>query len=473
VRRVGGKWVIGQLGSEPLARLLGVDTLKHCLFGYDAAARGIRLYSYNVQAKTWTSSLIATGLGAAGDMGVCDATSGTLYSTHETADDALPRSASMLTTSDVTGIGLLKAWPLVATSWNGNIWTSRVLAETGVPQQPAVFTVNHRVFFALRYEPETLHYYQPARGKAPEYFGVIHGWSGQDTWDDNDSYTIKVPQYPSGWLGFGLEITYTLSGNSSYWNQPWIVSPYHVTLKGPISVVPYYSPVFTDTALPPRLAGFRVAINSRQGRLVQHWDRYEGEVLRQQTGTSLAGYLYRDANGVVVTSGSNYPKLDIHFDPANPPANFAALSDPNVTFFASSDNVVADPTLAHTPASKDVPSNSTLDAAAPFAPAQLRLPAFVASRTFGHRYTLPTVNQIGARYRHYSNYGTNYAMPSGIAVDNASGVTFYTQAAPPSESESWAPFVADTLPPLSGFRVMPDPKWQRTDTPRVWIVMVY
>ncbi len=82
-KRAGRSWAGSTMGEEPLTRLLAVDARRHTVFGYDADARGIRLYRYDARARTWSSSVIATGLGAAGDAGVVDNTGPILYSEFE------------------------------------------------------------------------------------------------------------------------------------------------------------------------------------------------------------------------------------------------------------------------------------------------------------------------------------------------------------------------------------------------------
>jgi hypothetical protein len=97
-------------------------------------------------------------------------------------------------------------------------------------------------------------------------------------------------------------------------------------------VVPYYEPIWTDTPVEPRLAHFRAVTNSRQKRLVQHRQLHEGEVIREQTGMRLVGYVYRDANGVIarnifyLTPYSYYPSrsfgaLGPEFDPSTHRSN--------------------------------------------------------------------------------------------------------------------------------------------------------
>ena len=497
VHAVGSKWVISRIGNEPLTRLLGLDAGQHWVFAYDAAVGGIRCYGYDGRAKAWKSTIVATGLGNAGDTAAVDGVWHILYSTHETAAASVPRRPGLHAINDPTGLGKFKPWPLVATALSGTTWTSRVLDETGVPQQPAVRATDHRVFYAQHDETDLVHYYQPKFGKLAESFGSSSGWSGQDTYEDNDSYTILKPQVPQSWNygahsvisrvgGFGSGVTMTT-------RFPQIST--EIRLQGPITVIPYYEPVWTDVALPPRLTSFRAVVNPAQGRLVQHCERFSGELVRQQTGARVAGYLYRDANGVLVTNGGSMPaysgrtyayttgssaptpvsysQLGADFDPANPPASFAALTDANASFYVLPDNIVADPTHRFTAKSQAVHSNSSLDPQAPFVAAQLRLPTQVDLHTFGHRYLTTTLNQPGGRYRNYSKYGTGYAVPSAIAVDNSTGVTFYTQTPPPASDENSTPATSDSAAPLSGFYPVPDPKLPRPTGVSVWIVMVY
>ena len=71
VHRVGAKWAVSKIGNEPLTHLLGVDTGKHWVFGYDANAfGGIRQYSYDgrkVEFRDHRHGLGQTGDTAAGD----------------------------------------------------------------------------------------------------------------------------------------------------------------------------------------------------------------------------------------------------------------------------------------------------------------------------------------------------------------------------------------------------------------------
>ena len=471
-----GKWQIKPIGTEPLTHLLGVDAGKHWLFGYDAKAGGIRQYSYDAKQRTWSSALIATGLGEAGDCGVVDSVAHILYSTHESADAGIMRHACARTIGDPTGLGEFKPWPLVATVWSGTDWATTVLDETGVPQQPAVRPADHRVFYAQRDEPDMVYYFQPVLSGSADLSGSFAGWSGADSYEDNDSYPIEKPDYPESWSSYGsCECGFICVGGG--WGGNFMPD-YGVKLRGPIEIVPYYQPVWTDIPLPPRLAGFRAVMNSAQGRLVQHRVVFSGEVIRKQTGATVAGYLYRDANGVLVESGNGgnfevwYGQLGSDFNPANLPPNLAALSATDCVFYAMPSSIVADPTHTNPIGSLDMPSNSSLSPNSPFAADQLRLPTQVDLHTFGHRYLSPTRNQPGGRYRSYYQYGTDYAVPSSIAV-HPSGVTLYTQTQPPASDQYSMPTQSDAASPLSGFFQTPDPKLTVFSPALVWIVMVY
>ncbi len=507
IHRYGVKWIVTPMGGGPVARLLGVDSLRHRLFAYDAEARGIRLYLYDAKAKTWTSSIIADGLGAAGDMGAFDVTAQTLYSTHADVEATVARHPSAQAIGDPTGLGALDPWPLVATAWDGTAWTSRVLDETGVPQQPAVRATDHRVFFAKREGTRLVHFYQPATASAPDSFGQNDGWSGQDTWEDNDSYRIVAPTYPGGWGGWSSSGSVTITWGN--WGSPQILfGGYDVALKGPITAVPYYAPVWNDVALPDRLTSFRAVINPKQSRLVQHREIFRGEIAREQTGLKVAGYLYRDANGVfatevasseaavtyphVLTLGQSqlHPPLGATFDPANPPASHALLAAADGFFYAKQASVVIHPTFPGLAKSNFKLADFTLAADTALLPPQLRGPSAVHLRTFGHRFASTEIDQPGGRYRSYLKYGTQYSVPSGVAVDGATGVTFYTQAPPPDPNSNTEvvssngllsgaiiSHVGSTSPPptpqFTGPRAESDVKHPRPPTPQVWIVMVY
>lgn len=457
------------IGSESLARLLAVDNRSHSVFGYDAVARGIRQYNYDVKLKAWASSIIASGLGEAGDAAAWDSAFHVLYSSHQTADATVARHSHARSLSNSTGTDALKPWPLVATAWDGGKWSSRVLDETGVPQLPAVRATDHTVFYARRDELTKLRTFRPVGDGKMEILGSVSGWSGADTYEDHDRYKIKIPTYPGDWGNSDSQ-----TGNAS------LIATYvgfgSIRLKGPITVVPYYEPVWTDTSMPARLAHFRALVNLKQNRLVQHREIYEGEIFREQTGKRIVGYLYRDASGVLARRGSSaelffvfpgateqvrsYATLDDTFDPANPPPDFASLADPNASFYVLSTDIVA---------------GATTDANTPFIAAHLRLPTAVHSRTFGHRYDTLSINQPGGRYRDYHNYGTSFAALSSIAGDAPSGVTFYTQAPDPSDSEDILSPTYDffTTPPFPAFRAPSDFKSWPAWWPRVWIVMVY
>jgi hypothetical protein len=353
-----------------------------------------------------------------------------------------------------------------------------VLDETGVPQQPAVRTGDHRVFYAQRDDVTGIHYYQPAVGKKTDSFGLKSGWFGRDTYEDNDSYTIKVPTYPTDWnlLGVGVVSSSFGAYGSSLTGVTFTVTRYRgIKLQGPISVVPYYEPIWTETPLPPRLANFRAAINPVQGRLIQHREVFTGEIVRQQTGKNLVGYLYRDANGVIARNASDLPYgvLGSDFDPTNPPASFSSLASPSMDFYAYPADIVLCPSVPSQAQCQSIPWNDTLDANAPFAPAQLRQPTQVDLHTFGHCYLTKALNQPGGRYRTYLNYGTTYAEPTSIAVDEATGMTFYTQTPPPAGDQDTPPATEESPTPLSGFAQLPDPKLSPPTNKLVWIVVVY
>ena len=466
VRRRNGKFEINPIGSEPLTRILGIDAGKHWVFGYDANARGIRQYSFDSKAKQWNSVLVATGLGEAGDSAAVDSNWHVIYSSHATVDPSILRHPSARTLTDPTGLGGYQPWPLVATALSGTTWGSVVLDETGVPQQPAVLSSNHRLFYAERDEPDTVHYFQPALGKKPESFGSYSGWGGTDTFEDNDSYPIEKPDYP--WSG-----VVTLTAGGWTWTNPPL--PFFIKLNGPITIVPCYKPIWTDAQLPPRLASFRASTDPRQSRLVQHCEIFSGEAVRQQTGSELMGYLYRDANGTLVTKALStppsgfvlYPRLGLDFDPTNPPASFAALANANGNFSAYPQDVAQDPTHAHPALATDIPAQFSTDPNAPLLPAYLRLPSQVDLHTFGHKYSSNSIDQPGARYRSYSAYGTSYAIPSSLAVDSYSGAVFYTQAQPPATDQFTVP-----APSKDAFSPVLDPKLPPARA-KVWIVMVY
>jgi hypothetical protein len=276
-----------------------------------------------------------------------------------------------------------------------------------------------------------------------------------------------------GGLNSGAVITW--GGNDLWWS---LRDP--VRLQGPITVVPYYEPIWAEKPMPPRLGGFRAVMNPRQKRLVQHRLSLEGEVVREQIGQRLAGYLYRDTNGVLAKSGSsatsrfmmgpsieNYRALSADFDPATPPANHGTLASTTVAFFAEK----ADTTLATQDST--IPTNWSTDAQAPFVPAYLGLPSAVRLRTFGHSLRSAEAPQSGGRFRNYLGKGTSYGVASSVAVDGRSGVTFYTQAQEPLNPEANALRETEhTTPPLVGFGKPPDPK-ASAKRGSVWIVMVY
>jgi hypothetical protein len=173
---------------------------------------------------------------------------------------------------------------------------------------------------------------------------------------------------------------------------------------------------------------------------VQHRQLHEGEVIREQTGMRLVGYVYRDANGVIarnifyLTPYSYYPSrsfgaLGPEFDPINPPFELHELEKVDREFRAYNWALVG-PLIS---------PECTIDPESPWVPAHLRHPTSVSSRTFGHRYSSGELDQNGGRYRRYSADYTSQAIATSIAVDRKTGMTFYTQApsptAPPDSSK--------------------------------------
>jgi hypothetical protein len=339
---------------------------------------------------------------------------------------------------------------------------------------------DHRVFYGDRDDPDGVRFYQRARAGRPESFGRVADWDGIDTWVDHHDYEIRAPDYPESW-------TYGVFNSTSG------VAFFHpeISLQIPITIVPYYEPIWTDTALPPRLVRFRAAINPRSGHLVQHRLRAQGEVVRAQTGQRLAGYLYRDANGVLAKTGQTssyrfwsetnavvFPPLGPDFDPANPPADFSLLVKPGIPFIAYKQLTTLQ--AATDPYSStygtQIPPHVSIDATAPWVNAHLREPSAVRSRNFGYKYTSPMRLQPGGRYREFSAGSTRLAAASQLAVDGGSGVSFYTQATEPGDltAELALPysFVPFTATPLSGFIAEPERKLPATRQ-SVWIVMVY
>jgi hypothetical protein len=480
LRRSGDEWIAEKMGDEPISKVLGVDRLSHAVFAYDSRNRGIRLYAYDVKLKGWNSYGLNTGLGEAGDAAAIDSLHHIIYSSHETADFGVTRHPKARSIGDPTQIGAYKPWPLVETRWNGSSsWDSRVIDETGVPQQPAVRTIDQTVFYARRDDGKLLRTFKNAGNYEKDVFASLEGWFGTDTFEDHDRYKIRDPQYPKQWLGLIGEIVSQFGFEETVWGNVLR----RIALQGPITVVPVYAPVWRDTVMPPRLTRFRALLSPREGRLVTHTERCEGEVVREQTGKTLVGYLYRDANGVLAKRGYStqswggpvegdhlYPELR-----ANDPPDYSALADPGVSFYVYQEDILSPGgDWMRTSFMPDgIPAFFSTDPNAPFVPAHLRLPTSVSVRTFGHDFLSAALDQPGARFQHYRNYGTDYAMPSAIAVDRPTGATFYTQAAPPAKNQ-------DTLlyqerysdPPLAGFRPEPDPKLQNPE-PDVWIAMVY
>ncbi len=479
IRRLKKPWQPERIGTEKISRLLAVDARRHAIFAYEPAARAIRRYAYEPKSRLWTSEIIAAGLGRAEEAGAFDPLSRVLYTSHETADATVPRHPSASTATDPTGVGLWKPWPLVATSWTDTGWTSRVLDETGVPQQPAVRMTDRRLFYAQRDEPQIVRFFQPAWGKRTEAFGSETGWAGADTWEDKP-YPIRKPDYPSFWTGGSVETNA---------NFPF---PSGVALPGPITIVPFYQPIWTDTAFPPRLARFRAVVNGTQSRLVQHRLWVNGETLRTQTGQQLAGYLYRGANGVFALRGqsssyewipaTSYPQLPASFNPANPPADFANLASPTVSFFAlkMATTLPVDTSTDRLDGTRDIPTDATVNAQSPWAAPYVRPPASVKSSNFGHNYISRALNQTGGRFQRYDRAATGLAASSQLAVDAPTGASFYTQAPAPTKPSvtifgatydvvAPADFGAN---PLSAFGRSSEGKYVSPRHP-VWIVFVY
>ena len=365
---------------------------------------------------------------------------------------------------------MLKPWPLVATSWDGKAWTSRIVDETGVPQLAAVRETDHTVFYARRDGLNVVRTYRPATAGRGELFGTETGWSGADTYEDSDSYHINVEAIQSALQSAFLVVISSSTSFSTSGDASGILNTGNEDLKltSPITVVPYYVPVFSSATLNPRLTHYRAVLNPKMKRLVQSREISSGEVAVWQTARQLAGYLYRDANGVLAVSlGAAYPALTPSFDPANPPASFANLADPLTQFSAWKDATSLGRLAA-------IPMTATVDPNAPLLPPHVRLPTSVRTRTFGHRYDISVGTQAGGRFRRYDGYGTSFADPSALEVDPLSGLTFYTQATPQ------APYIGNVVvedthsfPPLTGFRYPLDFKQPRSFTKGVWIVMVY
>lgn len=493
---VDGSWLKQKIGNEPVTRLLAVDSRSHSIFAYDPAARGIRRYTYQGTTKSWSSTIIASGLGDAGDAAAWDSSLRVLYSSHETAElpvrmparthrSSAPTRNQTLAwyfsapqphadlASDPNDGFLLKPWPLVATSWDGKAWTSRVIDETGVPQLAAVRETDHTVFYARRDGLNVVRTYRPATAGRGELFGTESGWSGADTYEDNDSYHINVEAIQSA-LQSAFLVVRTNSSSFTIFSVSGNLSGIQITDNGdlkltpPITVIPYYVPIFSSETLNPRLTHYRAVLNPKMKRLVQNREISSGEVAVWQTARQLAGYLYRDANGVLAVSlGAAYPALTPSFDLANPPANFANLADPLAQFSAWKDATSLGRLAA-------IPTTATVDPNAPFLPPHLRLPTSVRTRTFGHRYDISVGTQAGGRFRRYDGDGTSYADPSALEVDPLSGLTFYTQATPPVSYEDTVSFTdSHSFLPFTGFRYAPDFKQPRLTTKSVWIVMVY
>ncbi len=489
---VDAKRSLSQIGSETLTTVLGVDQKLHCVFAYDAAAKGIRMYQYAPRRKTWSSVLIASGLGNPGDQAAVDSDLHIIYSTHETADASLPRHPHVTPVGDPTGIGGWRPWPLVATAFDGKTWTSKVLDETGVPQLPAVMPLLHTLCFARRDAPDDLYFYQPKFYKFAETFlGKVKGWAGTPTYEDSPNYVIKQPQYPAQWSSSDNNSSsfmgsFTINNDGVLW---WLIGL--PSLQCPITVVPYYEPIWTDVAMPRRLLYFSAQFNNRQSRLNQHREIATGEVVRTQTGRRLAGYLYKDANGVLATSGQSnassgrwdssptiiYPVMVPTFDAQNLPSEIAALNSTTAQFY--SDNAVtsrASTQLGPNAPANQLPSWYSTNPNAPFVQAHLRQPTNLTLSTFGHSYISHTTNQTGARYRNYSGIGTGFAIPSSLAIDPNTGLTFYTQPPAPAiiEEGSWSSLSApQSTPPLAGFQPEPDPKLPEPPSSQVWIDVVY
>jgi hypothetical protein len=193
------------------------------------------------------------------------------------------------------------------------------------------------------------------------------------------------------------------------------------------------------------LAHFSATFSPGLQQLVQNRVRNSGELVTQQTAWQLGGYFYQDANGVLATQDmfGTYPPLGPSFDPANPPASFAALSSSNVTFYVNPSNI-------STSSSNTLPAVYTLDANAALIPPHLAAPTQVTVRTFGYTLFSGLPGRLpakrGGRYQTYTGSDVDMAVPCTLAIDPQTGVAFYTQAEDPN-----APSLAQ----------------------EVWIVMVY
>jgi hypothetical protein len=490
VRRVNAKhWIAEKIWNGPITKLLGIDPTNHALIAYDAGAQGLRSIGCNAKNKTWRSAIIATGLGPVGDAAAIDPVWKTIYTTHQTVSPDIARHPTAPVSYETTR-GIYQPWPLVATSWNGKKWTSQVLADTGVPQQPAVRLADHRVFYAGLYSGTSISVFQPARNTPfGGAFEIRDGWASQDTWEDHDQYNLRKPQYPESW-GFEMSFTsLTYLGGLNWYSSYLSYEP--VSLPGPITIVPYYKPIWQELpVMSSRIGAFRAVVNPKQGRLVQHREIWNGEVARQQIGKELAGYLYRGANGVLamrgtagfnpkaqIGSGYACPKLDSTVDLANVPDYFAQLADPAITFVAYRSETTAADFVLGDPGSfpNQIPPYYSVNADAPFVRPYLQQPTQIVTRTLGHQYTSTRVDQPGGRYRRYRGAGTSLAAETALAVDLATGVTFYTQAATPPTTmeEKWKGTVAQTNPPLAGFLPIPESKLPVPADRSVWIVMVY
>jgi len=158
-----------------------------------------------------------------------------------------------------------------------------------------------------------------------------------------------------------------------------------------------------------------------------------------------------------------YPELGADYDPQNPPANFSQLSRFDLSFYYTDESQLATASL---------PREYTLNPDSPFVPPHLRQPTSLSLRTFGHDYSISKESQRGGRYQYYSGPAVTLAVPCSIAVDRATGATFYTQSPRPTASEeSLIDWSYD--PPFSAFRPRSEPHYAKPESETGWIVMVY
>lgn len=484
LRKADGAWVSSSMGSEKLQTLLGVDEKLHRVFAYDPEARGIRLYSPQGKSGAWTSELITKGLGAAGDLGAVDSVSGVIYTTHAEADQSVPRRNGIVP----LGVreALLAPWPLVHTAWDGTQWKSQVIADTGVPQQPALKLPNGSVYFATQDSLDGMSVYSEKEGvvTAPAALG---GSAGASTFEDHERYKVRAPNYPAEWMVGGL-----FSAVVNSWaggGNPWVwLGSLQSPLSPPIEIIPFYEPMWRETPLPSRLTRFRAMLNPKQHRIVQHRQSVDGEIVVEQVGVKIAGYLYRDANGVLSRQVNSFiPNSAVPAtrpQPGEDHRSFDELTEeisPEALLTYSAELSITDRAFTSAEMDRAVSSvldGCSLDPGSPFVPAYLRKPKTVSVKTFGHKFTSPKQNQTGGRYRVYSDHATSLSVPSSIAVDRRTGATFYTQA--PSPLPPYGTGAVDDSPPRASndpasftFQAAPDPKFPQAEQGTVWIVLVY